>query len=135
MSPEIPAEGLQLRSTVTADGTVEVALVRVPVPRPKDDQVLVRVGAAPINPSDLGTLFAGADLTRVRAVGTAEVPAVSAPVAPERLRGQAGRVGQAMPVGNEGAGVVIAAGSAPQAQALVGRVVGMIGGEMYSQYR
>jgi len=133
MSSEIPAEGLQLRSTVTTDGTVEVALVRVPVPRPKQDEVLVRVEAAPINPSDVGVLFAGADVARARARGTAELPAVSAPISPERLRVLAGRVGQAMPVGNEGAGVVVAAGAA--AQALVGKVVGVIGGEMYGQYR
>ena len=135
MSSEIPAEGLQLRSTVTAEGRVEVALVRVPVPRPKNDEVLVRIEAAPINPSDVGVLFAGADVARARAGGTADLPAVSAPLAPERLRALAGRAGQPMPVGNEGAGVVVAAGPAPRAHALIGRVVGVIGGETYSQYR
>ena len=83
MSSEIPAEGLQLRSTVTAEGTVEVALVRAPVPRPRDDEVLVRIEAAPINPSDVGVLFAGADVARARAGGTAVLPSVSAPIAPE----------------------------------------------------
>jgi len=135
MSSEVPAEGLQLRSTVEAEGRVVLALVRAPVPRPKDDEVLVRIGASPINPSDLGVLFAGADVGQARAGGTAELPSVSAPLAPERLRALAGRIGQAMPVGNEGAGVVVAAGPTPQAQALLGRVVGVIGGEMYSQYR
>src|SRR5215471_18865459 len=134
MSSEVPSEGLQLRSTVKADGMVEVALVRVPVPRPKADEVVVRVDASPINPSDLRVLFAGADMTRARVGGTAELPSVSAPVAPEQLRAAAARVGQSMPVGNEGAGVVVAAGSGAQAQALLGKVVG-VSGETYSQYR
>ena len=135
MSSPVPFEGLQLRSTVKADGTVEVALVRAPIPQPKADEVVVRIEASPINPSDLGLVFAGADLTRARAGGPAELPTVSAPLAPEQLRLLAARIGQAMPVGNEGAGTVVAAGSTAQAQALLGKVVGVLGGEMYSQYR
>jgi len=135
MSSEVPSEGLQLRSTVQAEGTVQVALVRVPVPHPQADEVVVRVEASPINPSDLRVLFAGADVARARAGGTAELPTVSAPLAPGALRLAAARVGQAMPVGNEGAGVVVAAGSSSQAQALLGQTVGVTGGEMYSQYR
>ena len=135
MRSEVPSEGLQLRSTVEADGTVEVALVRVPIPLPKADEVVVRIEASPINPSDLGLLFAGADLTHARAAGTAELPTVSAPLAPEQLRLLAARIGQALSVGNEGAGTVVAAGSTTQAQALLGKVVGVIGGEMYAQYR
>ena len=135
MRSEVPSKGLQLRSTVEADGTVEVALVRVPIPLPKADEVVVRIDASPINPLDLGLLFAGADLTRARAGGTAELPTVSAPLAPEQLRPLAARIGQALSVGNEGAGTVVAAGSTTQAQALLGKVVGVIGGEMYAQYR
>src|SRR6516165_9454438 len=133
MRSEVPSKGLQLRSTVEADGTVEVALVRVPIPQPKGDEVVVRIEASPINPSDLGLLFAGADLTHARAAGTAELPTVSAPLAPEQLRLLAARIGQALSVGNEGAGTVVAAGSTTQA--LLGKVVGVIGGEMYAQYR
>src|SRR5215469_6989894 len=132
MSSEVPPEGLQLRSTVKAEGAVEVAVVRVPIPRPKADEVVVRIEASPINPSDLGVLFAGADLTHARAGGTAELPTVSAPLAPQQLPLLAARIGQAMPVGNEGAGTVVAAGSSAQAQSLLGKVVGVIGGEMYS---
>ena len=77
----IPSEALQLRSTVKADGAVEVAVVRVPVPQPKADEVVVRIEASPINPSDVGMVFAGADLTRARAGGTAELPTISAPLA------------------------------------------------------
>jgi NADPH:quinone reductase len=135
MSSEVPSEGLQLRSTVEAEGTVEVALVRVPIPRPQADEVVVRVEASPINPSDLRVLFAGADVARARTGGTDELPSVRAPLASGPLRMAAARVGQAMPVGNEGAGVVVAAGSSARAQALLGQAVGVTGGEMYSQYR
>jgi len=135
MSTEVPSVGLQLRSTVKPEGTVEVALIRVPVPRPKADEVVVRIEASPINPSDLGVVFAGADLSRVRAGGTPELPSVSAPLAPELLRLLAARVGQSMPAGNEGAGTVVAAGPSEQAQALLGKVVGLASGEMYAQYR
>ena len=135
MSSEVPPEGLQIRSTVKPDGTVELDLVRVPVPRPQADEVVVRVEASPINPSDLRVLFAGADVTQARAAGTTELPRVSVPLAPGSLRLAAARIGQPMPVGNEGAGVVVAAGTSEQARALVGRTVGVTGGEMYSQYR
>ena len=135
MPPNVPPEALQLRSTVKPEGTIEVALVRAPVPHPQPNELVVRIEASPINPSDLGILFSGADVARARAGGTAELPSVSAPLAPEALRRLAARVGQAMPAGNEGAGVVVAAGSSPQAQALLGKAVGVIGGGMYSQYR
>lgn len=135
MSSLVPPDGLQLRSTVETDGTVEVGLVRLPVPHPQADEVVVRVEASPINPSDLRVLFAGADLARVQAGGTAELPSVRAPLAPGPLRMAAARVGQAMPVGNEGAGVVVAAGASAEAHALLGQTVGVIGGDMYSQYR
>lgn len=135
MISDAPSEGLQLRSTVQAEGTVEVALVRVPVPHPQADEVVVRLEASPINPSDLRVLFAGADVARARAGGTADLPSVRAPLGPGPLRAAAARIGQAMPAGNEGAGIVVAAGSSPEAQALLGRTVGVIGGEMYSQYR
>ncbi|MGZ6035645.1 MAG: NADH oxidase [Myxococcaceae bacterium] len=135
MSSEVPSEGLQLRSTVQAEGMVEVALVRVPIPHPQADEVVVRVEASPINPSDLRVLFAGADVGRARPGITAELPSVRAPLAPGPLRAAAARVGQAMPAGNEGAGIVVAAGSSAEAQALLGQAVGVTGGEMYSQYR
>ncbi len=127
---------LQLRSLVTADATVEMFLEEVAVPEPGAGQVLVRVEAAPINPSDLGLLFAGADITSARSTGVdPERPTVSAPLAPAAVRAVAARVGVAMPVGNEGAGTVVAAGSSAAASALVGRTVAVAGGAMYSQYR
>jgi NADPH2:quinone reductase len=125
----------QIRSLVTADGRLELSLAQVEVPAPADDEVLVRVEAAPINPSDLGLLFGPADMRTAEASGSADDPIVTAEI-PESLRaGVAARVGESMPVGNEGAGVVVAAGASEAAQALLGRTVGMIGGAMYSQMR
>ena len=134
-STAIPTTGRQIRSLVTAHGDVELSLADVDVPTPTDDQVLVRIEAAPINPSDLGLLFGGADMAAATASGTSERPVVTAPIAPPVLAAMAGRVGESMAVGNEGGGVVIAAGSSPEAQALLGRTVGVLGGSMYSEYR
>ena len=127
--------GLQLRSTVKKDGLLELSLAEVPIAEPKADEVLVRIEASPINPSDLGLLFGGADMSTAKASGTADRPVVTATIAPEMMRALAGRIDQPMPVGNEGAGVVVAAGSSPAAQALVGKVVAILGGAMYAQYR
>jgi NADPH2:quinone reductase len=127
--------GLQLRSLVRDDHTLEISLVEVEVPRPGPDEVLVRVEAAPINPSDLGLLFGPADRSSIRVSGTRERPVVTALI-PERARKLvAGRVGQSLAVGEEGAGTVVAAGESDAARALLGRVVGMAGGQMYGEYR
>ena len=131
----LPTEALQLRSLITEDATLELSLASVAVPEPGPDEVLVRVEASPINPSDLGLLFGMADMSRAEAIGTAEMPRVTAPVPENIMRIMRARVGKSMAVGNEGAGVVVAAGSSDAAQALMGRTVGVIGGEMYSQYR
>ena len=127
--------GLQLRSTVSQEGIVELSLARVPVAAPGPDEVLVRIEASPINPSDLGLLLAGADLATLSSTGTGEGAVVTARLTPEILRASAARVGQALPVGNEGAGVVVAAGDSPAAQALRGKTVAILGGAMYAQYR
>jgi len=126
---------LQIQSLLREDRVLEVRLAEVPVPAPAADEVLVRVEAAPINPSDLGLLFGTADMTTARATGTPERPVIEADVPEHAMRMMAGRVGQALPVGNEGAGTVVAAGDDPAAQALMGRTVGVFGGELYSQYR
>jgi NADPH:quinone reductase-like Zn-dependent oxidoreductase len=126
--------GLQLRSTVK-NGTLELSLASVPTPEPQPDEVVVRVDASPINPSDLGLLFGGADMTTARPGGSANAPVVTATIPPEMMRAMAARLDQSLPVGNEGAGVVVAAGSSPVAQALMGRTVAILGGAMYAQYR
>ncbi len=126
---------LQLRSLVRIPGELEVSLAQAPVPAPKGDEVVVRVEGAPLNPSDLGLLFGAADMATARQSGTREKPVITATIPPERMPAMASRLGQPMPVGNEGAGVVVAAGESPEAQALVGRTVALLGGAMYAQYR
>ena len=135
MSSEIPATHRQLHSTIRSDATLELALARVPVPEPGEADVLVRVEAAPINPSDMGVLFGPADMTTARAEGSAEAPVVVADVPPPLMRGVAARVGQPIPCGNEGAGTVVKAGASDAAQALLGRTVAILGGAMYAEYR
>jgi NADPH2:quinone reductase len=135
MTDALPTTGLQLRSLVTAGGRLELSLVDEPVVAPGPDQVVVRVEAAPINPSDLGLLFGGADMAEAAAGGTPERPVITAPVPANVLRGLAGRLDQSLPVGNEGGGVAVAAGDSADAQALLGRTVGVLGGAMYGQYR
>jgi len=127
--------GLQLRSTVGKDNTLEIRLEEVEFPAPGPDEVLVRVEAAPINPSDLALLVGPADPMTARVEGTPERPVLRADIPPKLMRLVEGRIGQPLPVGNEGSGVVVAAGSAPAAQALMGRLVGVAGGEMFAQYR
>ncbi|CAM3217786.1 NADH oxidase [Mycobacterium intermedium] len=135
MTADQPDSALELRSLVTSDGTLELSLHDVPVPVPADNEVLVRVEASPINPSDLGLLVAGADMSKATVSGTPERPVVTAPVAAATLGALSGRLGQSLPVGIEGAGTVVAAGSSLAAQALVGKKVGAAGGGMYAQYR
>jgi NADPH:quinone reductase len=134
-SHDVPEHGLELRSTLSADGLVTLAVRRGDVDAPNDDQVVVRVEAAPINPSDLGMLLAGGDAQAALGAGDGMHPAVAVPVSVGVLAAQRARVGKAMPVGNEGAGVVIAAGASAAAQALLGRVVGFLSGNAYAQYR
>jgi NADPH2:quinone reductase len=126
---------LQLRSLVKSSGELELSLASVPVPEPAPDEVLIRVEASPMNPSDLGLLFGAADMSTARASGTADRPVVTATIPAKLMKAMAGRVDQSMPVGNEGAGVVVRAGSSEAAQALLGRTVAVLAGEMYSQYR
>jgi NADPH2:quinone reductase len=135
MTTELPAVALELHSLVSAEGTLQLSLVEVPVPTPTPSQVLVRVEASPINPSDLGLLLAGADMATATASVSDEGPVVTATIPAAALRSLAGRLGISMAVGNEGAGTVVSAGSSDEAQALVGRVVAVAGGAMYSQYR
>ena len=135
MTSEIPATALQLRSLVTADQTVQLFLETVEVPAPGPGEVLVRVEAAPINPSDLGLLLAGADVSAAISSGPPDRPVVTAPLPDAAMRAMRAREGIAMPVGNEGAGTVVAAGSYAAASALLGKTVAMAGGAMYAQYR
>lgn len=135
MTADLPGEALELRSLVTADGTLELSLQQVAVPAPGPNEVLVRVEAAPINPSDLGLLIATADMTTATVAGTPERPVVTARLGDGAVKALKTRLDQSLPVGNEGAGTVVAAGASPAAQALLGKTVAIAAGAMYSQYR
>ena len=135
MSNDLAPTGLQLRSLVTSAGTLELSLVEVATPAPGPEEVVVRVEASPINPSDLGLLLGGADIGSATATGSGASSTVKAPIPAEVLRGMGARFDESMAVGNEGGGVVVAAGSSAGAQALLGRTVGLLGGSMYSQFR
>ena len=135
MTADLPDSALELRSLVTSQGTLELSLDDVPVPTPAANEVLVRVEASPINPSDLGVLIPGAEMATATVTGTPERPVVTASLGERALAGLSARVDKPLPAGNEGAGTVVAAGSSPAAQALLGKTVGIAGGAMYSQYR
>src|SRR3981189_889912 len=127
--------GLQLRSLIKNSGELEISLASVPTPEPGPDEVLARVEASPINPSDLGFSAAPPDMTTAKGSGTKEAPVVTAKVPEAAMQAMAARLDESMPVGNEGAGVVIKTGSSDAAKALMGKTVAMIGGAMYAQYR
>jgi NADPH2:quinone reductase len=131
----LPASGLQLRSLIRKSGELEVSLVTVDVAPPTPNEVVVRVEASPINPSDIGLMFGPADMSRARQTGTVEHPRIQADVPPAAMAAIAGRLEQSLPVGNEGAGLVVAAGSSEAAQRLLGKTVALVGGAMYAQYR
>lgn len=132
---DMPTRNLQMLTLVKPDGHLELSLAEVPVQEPREDQVLVKVLAAPINPSDLGLLVGASDMTSAKATIINGHPGVVAEVSPIGMRAMAGRVGEAMPIGNEASGVVIATGSSPEAKALMGKTVAMLGGAMYAEYR
>lgn len=133
MTSQLPSAALQLHSLVTASGNLELSIGEVPVVPPKDNEVVIRVEATPINPSDLAMLLAWADVSKATTGGTPERPTLSAPISATAMAGLGGRVGKPSPVGNEGAGTVVAAGAG--AQHLIGKMVAAAGGAMYSQYR
>jgi len=127
--------GLQLRSLIKKSGELELSLAEVAKPEPDADEVVVRVEASPINPSDLGLLVGAADMSTAKASGTRDSPVITAKVPEAAMSAMAGRLDESMPVGNEGAGVVVKTGSSDAAKALMGKTVAMLGGAMYSQYR
>ena len=128
-------QGIQLRSLIREDKTLELSLVDIEIPEPAPDEVIVRVEATPLNPSDLALLLGPADINSARVSGSPDRPVVTADIPAPFMKAVTARLGQSLPVGNEGAGTVIAAGTSDAAQALLGKTVGIAGGEMYTQYR
>lgn len=135
MTPPIHQSGLQLRSLVKATGELELSVITTATPQPGPDEVVVRIEATPINPSDIGLLFGAADLSSAKASGATNNPIVTMRIPERAMSSMAARVGQSMVVGNEGAGVVVATGESAAARALLGKMVAVLGGAMYAQYR
>ncbi|MEO0549338.1 MAG: zinc-binding dehydrogenase [Pseudomonadota bacterium] len=131
----LPATYLQMTSTVTEAGELRMELVEKQMPDPKPDQIIVRVEATPINPSDHGVMFGWSDMSAASSTGSGARTVLTAPVPQQGMRVMKARIGQALPVGNEGAGTVVAAGSSDYAQSLLGKTVAVMGGGMYGQYR
>ena len=125
---------IELISTISEDNKLELALREIDIPQPGENQVVIRIEAAPINPSDLGVMFSVGDMTTARQSGSAERPVISADVPPKFMGAVKRRVGKSIPVGNEGAGTVVAAGSSAAAQSLMGKTVAFIGGGSYRKY-
>lgn len=132
--PDVPPTTRQLRSLVDETGEVQISIETVDTPRPRAHQVLVRVEAAPLNPSDLGLLLAMSDVDSATVGGSSGEPVVTAPISPKVMPALKARVGTSLPVGNEGAGTVVAAGDSPEAQALLGRRVAFLGEGAYGEH-
>ncbi|APZ97944.1 NADH oxidase [Sphingopyxis sp. QXT-31] len=132
---DLPATNLVMLTLVKPEGQLEVFFERRPMPEPQAHEVLVKVLTTPINPSDLGLLFGGADMATARASERDGLPVITADIPPAGMRAMTGRVGDALAIGNEGCGLVVKAGSSPEAQALLGKTVALLGGEMYAEYR
>ena len=104
------SKGLQMLSKISKAGELELYLTEVDVPTPAKDQVVIRMEAAPINPSDMGPMFGPATITDGKETTVGGKPAFMAPVPEKRLGMVRSRLDMAVPVGNEGAGTVVAAG-------------------------
>ncbi len=130
-----PTTNLQMFSTLTESGELRLDLQEKPIPALEANQVLVRVEATPINPSDQGVMFGWSDISAATTTGSGKDTVLTAPVAEQGMRVMKARVGQALAVGNEGAGTVVATGSSELAESLAGKVVAVMGGSMYAQYR
>ncbi len=131
----LPSNYLQMRSTVTADGELKMNLVEKEMPTPKDNQVVIRIEATPINPSDIAVMLGLSDSSKASSTGDGADRVLTAPIAPQIMPALKARIDQALPIGNEGAGVVVAAGASDYAQSLMGKTVAAMGGGMYAQYQ
>ena len=121
----------QIKSKISKEGLLTISLDEVNVPDPGDGEVLIKVQATPINPSDLGLLVGPADVSSLKEVEKGSVVEMKVPDG--LIRSVAARFDQNLPVGNEGSGIVESAGKG--AEHLIGKTVGLAGGAMYSEYR
>ncbi|WP_370172182.1 MULTISPECIES: zinc-binding dehydrogenase [Hyphomonas] len=131
----LPEKGLQIRTLIKPEGELELSLAEVEIPTPGPTDIIIKVEATPINPSDLGLLVGAGDISTAVQSGTADRPVITAKVPEAGMRAMKARIGESLPVGNEGAGTVVAAGESEAAQALLGKRVTGLGGEFYAEYR
>ena len=113
----------QLFTHISSDGELTLSLVEVDVPKPKAHEIVVKMKASPINPSDMWPMFGPANLSK--ALLSDDKSVLTAPLYPGMLSRIKLRLDQTLPIGNEGAGVVVAAGDSEQAQALMGKTVAL----------
>lgn len=132
---DLPKTYLQMHSTVTEDAQLRLSLVEKEMKMPNPDQVLVKVEATPINPSDHGVMFGISDVANAVSTGEGKDRVLTIPVPPIGMQFMKGRMGKPQQPGNEGSGIVVAAGDSPYAQSLLGKRVGGMGGGMYGEYR
>ena len=121
----------QIKSNISKEGKLSISIDEVEIPEPKEGEVLIKVQATPINPSDLGLLVGPADVSSLKVIENGALVEMQVPEG--LIRSVAARFDQNLPVGNEGAGIVEAAGKG--AEHLIGKVVGVAGGAMYSEYK
>jgi NADPH2:quinone reductase len=131
----LPTSYAQLLSTVTSKGELRLALAQVDMPTPGPNEVIIKVEATPINPSDLGVMFGWSTMTEASSSGSGNESVLTAPVSPQGMQIMKARIDQSLPVGNEGAGTVVAAGDGELARSLMDKVVAVMGGGMYAEYR
>ena len=131
----LPASYAQMLSTVNSNGELRLALTQVDMPTPGPDEVVIKIEATPINPSDLGVMFGWSTTTDASTSGSGKDSVLTAPVSPQGMQIMKARIDQSLPVGNEGAGTVVAAGDSELATSLMGKVVAVMGGGMYAEYR
>lgn len=130
----LPTVFHQMLSTVSEDGELRMELVEKPFPTPQAHEVVIRVEATPINPSDQGVMFGWSNMANASSEGSGANTVLKVPVTPQGMAVMKARIGQNLPVGNEGAGTVVAAGESDEAQALMGKIVAATSGTMYGEY-
>jgi len=131
----LPTSYAQMLSTVTSNGELRLALAQVDMPTPGPDEVVIKIEATPINPSDLGVMFGWSTTTDASTSGSGKDSVLTAPVSPQGMQIMKARIDQSLPAGNEGAGTVVAVGDSELATSLMGKVVAVMGGGMYAEYR